>query len=220
MTRASMSPKATPLRRDRSRQAAPQVLEHLRERILSLDLAPGTLLSRAELAGQYGMSQTPVRDALITPRRGRAGRHLSAARHRGQPHRHGRGDAGAFPAPLASSARSRACSPARPAPRLLARLRAQIDVQIGADGRELVPRVHRSRPQLPPSHVRGGRRARAVRAGAPPQRPRRPPAPAAPAPAGKERRPSSATTAASSTPSAAARPRLRRRRCATTCRAR
>ena len=60
-----MPPKTTPLRRDRSRQAAPQVLEHLRERILSLDLAPGTLLSRTELAEQYGLSQTPVRDALI-----------------------------------------------------------------------------------------------------------------------------------------------------------
>jgi DNA-binding GntR family transcriptional regulator len=65
MSRASMPPKTTPLRRDRSRQAAPQVLEHLRERILSLDLAPGTLLSRTELAEQYGLSQTPVRDALI-----------------------------------------------------------------------------------------------------------------------------------------------------------
>ncbi len=53
------------LRRDRSRQAAPQVLEHLRERVLSLDLAPGTVLSRAELAGQYGLSQTPIRDALM-----------------------------------------------------------------------------------------------------------------------------------------------------------
>jgi DNA-binding GntR family transcriptional regulator len=65
MSRSPITPKSSPLRRDRSRQAAPQVLEHLRERILSLDLAPGTLLSRAELAEQYGLSQTPVRDALI-----------------------------------------------------------------------------------------------------------------------------------------------------------
>jgi DNA-binding GntR family transcriptional regulator len=53
------------LRRDRSRQAAPQVFDHLRERILSLELAPGTLLSRAELAEAYGLSQTPIRDALL-----------------------------------------------------------------------------------------------------------------------------------------------------------
>ncbi|MBX3607430.1 MAG: GntR family transcriptional regulator [Piscinibacter sp.] len=53
------------LRRDRSRQAAPQVLDHLRERILSLELAPGTVLSRAELAEAYGLSQTPIRDALL-----------------------------------------------------------------------------------------------------------------------------------------------------------
>jgi DNA-binding GntR family transcriptional regulator len=54
-----------PKRRDRSRQAAPQVFEHLREQILSLELAPGTVLSRADLAAAYGLSQTPIRDALI-----------------------------------------------------------------------------------------------------------------------------------------------------------
>jgi DNA-binding GntR family transcriptional regulator len=51
-------------RLDRSRHAAPQVFERLREMIVSLELAPGTVLSRAELAAQYGLSQTPVRDAL------------------------------------------------------------------------------------------------------------------------------------------------------------
>lgn len=50
---------------DRTRQIAPQILEHLRERILSLDLRPGTPLSRAELQQQFGSSQTPVRDALM-----------------------------------------------------------------------------------------------------------------------------------------------------------
>jgi DNA-binding GntR family transcriptional regulator len=50
---------------DRSRLAAPQVCERLREMILSLQLAPGSVLSRAELAAQFGLSQTPVRDALI-----------------------------------------------------------------------------------------------------------------------------------------------------------
>ncbi|VFR19579.1 Transcriptional regulator, GntR family [plant metagenome] len=50
---------------DRSRHAAPQVVEKLRELILSLALEPGTVLSRPELAEQFGLSQTPIRDALI-----------------------------------------------------------------------------------------------------------------------------------------------------------
>jgi DNA-binding GntR family transcriptional regulator len=50
---------------DRSRHVAPQVFEHLREMIISMTLIPGTVLSRTELAAQYGISQTPVRDALI-----------------------------------------------------------------------------------------------------------------------------------------------------------
>ena len=54
-----------PVRLDRSRHAAPQVFERLREMILSLELAPGTVLSRAELATRFGISQTPVRDALM-----------------------------------------------------------------------------------------------------------------------------------------------------------
>lgn len=54
-----------PLRLDRSRQAAPQILEALRERILALELPPGTVLPRAELAERFGVSQTPVRDALM-----------------------------------------------------------------------------------------------------------------------------------------------------------
>jgi DNA-binding GntR family transcriptional regulator len=54
-----------PIRLDRSRHVAPQVFERLREMILSLELAPGTVLSRAELAGRFGISQTPVRDALM-----------------------------------------------------------------------------------------------------------------------------------------------------------
>ncbi len=52
-------------RLDRSRHAAPQVFERLRDMIVSLELAPGTVLSRNDLAAQYGLSQTPVRDALI-----------------------------------------------------------------------------------------------------------------------------------------------------------
>lgn len=50
---------------DRTRQAAPQVFERLRELIVSLELAPGTVLSRVELATQFAVSQTPVRDALL-----------------------------------------------------------------------------------------------------------------------------------------------------------
>ncbi len=54
-----------PQRLDRSRQAAPQVFEALRELIVSIELPPGTVLPRAELAERYGVSQTPVRDALM-----------------------------------------------------------------------------------------------------------------------------------------------------------
>jgi DNA-binding GntR family transcriptional regulator len=50
---------------DRRRQAAPQVYERLRERIMALELQPGTVLQRAVLAAQFGVSQTPVREALI-----------------------------------------------------------------------------------------------------------------------------------------------------------
>ena len=57
--------KRTPGRLDRSRQAAPQIFETLRDRILSLALKPNTLLSRSELQSEFGISQTPVRDALM-----------------------------------------------------------------------------------------------------------------------------------------------------------
>lgn len=50
---------------DRSRRAAPQVFERLRELILSMELAPGTVLSRQQVAQRFGLSQTPVRDALL-----------------------------------------------------------------------------------------------------------------------------------------------------------
>ncbi|WP_311223245.1 MULTISPECIES: GntR family transcriptional regulator [unclassified Acidovorax] len=53
------------VRLDRSRHAAPQVFEQLRRAIVSLELAPGTVLARAELAERFGISQTPVRDALL-----------------------------------------------------------------------------------------------------------------------------------------------------------
>ena len=52
-------------RLDRDRQAAPQVFERLREMIVSLVLPPATSLSRAALAEQFGLSSTPIRDALM-----------------------------------------------------------------------------------------------------------------------------------------------------------
>ncbi len=51
----------SPLRRT---SASLQLHELLRARIVSLDLAPGVPLARNEIAEQYGVSQTPVRDAL------------------------------------------------------------------------------------------------------------------------------------------------------------
>jgi len=57
--------RTAPATLDRSRHAAPQVFDRLRELILSLELVPGTVLSRVELAAQFGISQTPVRDALM-----------------------------------------------------------------------------------------------------------------------------------------------------------
>lgn len=51
--------------RDRSRHAAPHVFAVLRDRIVSLELKPGTVLSRAELQDSFGLSSTPIRDALL-----------------------------------------------------------------------------------------------------------------------------------------------------------
>jgi DNA-binding GntR family transcriptional regulator len=52
-------------RLDRDRQAAPQVFERLRSMIIALELPPGSPLSRAALAEQFGVSSTPIRDALM-----------------------------------------------------------------------------------------------------------------------------------------------------------
>ena len=68
-----MAPSQTATRRtprsksglDRDRQAAPQVFERLRGMIVSLELPPGAPLSRAALASQFGVSSTPIRDALM-----------------------------------------------------------------------------------------------------------------------------------------------------------
>jgi DNA-binding GntR family transcriptional regulator len=61
----SLTETLSSLRLDRSRHAAPQVFEKLRELIVSLELAPGTVLPRPELAEAFGLSQTPIRDALL-----------------------------------------------------------------------------------------------------------------------------------------------------------
>ena len=50
---------------DRKRPAAVQVYEDMRARIVSLELEPGTNISRLELVEHYNVSQTPVRDAII-----------------------------------------------------------------------------------------------------------------------------------------------------------
>ena len=50
---------------DPPRAAAGQVFEHLREMIIELELAPGTVINRQELQQQFGLSSTPVRDALL-----------------------------------------------------------------------------------------------------------------------------------------------------------
>jgi GntR family transcriptional regulator, rspAB operon transcriptional repressor len=52
-------------RLDRDRQAAPQVFERLREMITSMELPPGSPLSRTALAERFGVSSTPIRDALM-----------------------------------------------------------------------------------------------------------------------------------------------------------
>ncbi|MBR0711724.1 GntR family transcriptional regulator [Bradyrhizobium liaoningense] len=67
MEAAHTAPRAAsrPARLDRARQAAPQVFERLRNAIIALELPPGAPLSRAELASQFGISSTPVRDALM-----------------------------------------------------------------------------------------------------------------------------------------------------------
>jgi len=49
---------------DRHATIAVQIGDHLRGQILRLELVPGTQLSRQELQARYGLSQTPVRDAL------------------------------------------------------------------------------------------------------------------------------------------------------------
>ncbi len=57
--------KTSPILLDRSRQVAVQIHEILRGRILTVELAPGALLVRGAIQEEFGVSQTPVRDALL-----------------------------------------------------------------------------------------------------------------------------------------------------------
>ena len=54
-----------PIRIDRRQPVSNQIFEHLRAQIVSLALLPGTLLSRPAMAESFGVSQTPIRDALL-----------------------------------------------------------------------------------------------------------------------------------------------------------
>jgi DNA-binding GntR family transcriptional regulator len=58
-------PSQKPFVLDRTRSAAAQVLEYLRENIINLNLKPATPLDRQVLAEQFNLSQTPIRDALL-----------------------------------------------------------------------------------------------------------------------------------------------------------
>jgi len=51
--------------RTRGRGGAAHVFETLRQEIIALTLAPGAVVSRAELQDRFGLSSTPVRDALM-----------------------------------------------------------------------------------------------------------------------------------------------------------
>lgn len=53
-----------PIQKVRRISASQQIYQSLRERILSLELKPGMALSRVEISEDYGVSQTPVREAM------------------------------------------------------------------------------------------------------------------------------------------------------------
>ena len=50
---------------DRRSSAVPQIYDRLRQLIVELHLRPGESLSKAALAKRFGISQTPVREALL-----------------------------------------------------------------------------------------------------------------------------------------------------------
>lgn len=65
MTTTSHAQKAPKGARLRKTSASQQIHDALRTRIINLELAPGEGLSRIEIAEYYGVSQTPVRDAMM-----------------------------------------------------------------------------------------------------------------------------------------------------------
>ena len=50
---------------DRKQPAAAQVYDHLRSLIISITVPPGAPLPRSQLAESYGVSQQPIREALL-----------------------------------------------------------------------------------------------------------------------------------------------------------
>jgi DNA-binding GntR family transcriptional regulator len=54
---------ATPL--DRRRSVSDQLYEHLRRLIVTLELRPGEIISEPEISQRFGVSRTPLREALI-----------------------------------------------------------------------------------------------------------------------------------------------------------
>lgn len=52
-------------RRIKAVSASEQIRDALRERIVSLELVPGQALSRLQIAELFGVSQTPLRDAMM-----------------------------------------------------------------------------------------------------------------------------------------------------------
>ena len=59
---AAPAPPGRPIKRG---SASAQIHDALRERIVALEFTPGEFLSRSEIADYYGVSQTPVRDAMM-----------------------------------------------------------------------------------------------------------------------------------------------------------
>lgn len=55
----------SPPRLDRRRPVVGQIFDLLRGEIIALQLEPGSLISRSALAERFGVSQTPIREALL-----------------------------------------------------------------------------------------------------------------------------------------------------------
>ena len=65
LTAIAMGSASTRNGKIRKSSASQQIRDALRERIITLNLTPGESLSRVEIADFYGVSQTPVRDAMM-----------------------------------------------------------------------------------------------------------------------------------------------------------